>query len=77
MTGAFPIVVVVVCVLGVAISLTRAFQPFAVLREVGRTGAAWIDHPDDHTLEEQLAVSDVDPRDADPPILHRRLRGRP
>jgi hypothetical protein len=71
MTPTFEIVTIAVTVVGIVLSLTRFFQPFRVMRELGRGGAAWFDRIEDHPLDEQ-----PDGSANDPPIPHRPLRPR-
>jgi hypothetical protein len=67
----FTIIVVVVAVLGVAVSLTRLAWPFHVVQQIGRTGS-WFHHQDEDGLD-QLP----DPNLNDAAIPRRPLRGRP
>ena len=63
-------VVIVVALLGLLLSLTRLFSPLRAADQLGRTGS-WFHHEEDLGLENQHDVNRNDP-----PIPHRRLRGR-
>jgi hypothetical protein len=71
MNSTFEIVTVTVCVVGALLSLTAYFRPGRVLRELGRTGATWLEHPDERSLAE-LPSEDA----LDAPIPRRPLRSR-
>ena len=70
MTETFTAVVVVVAVVGTALSSTRYLWPFDAANELGKTGA-WFSHEEDLDLE-----SRHDGNNNDPAIKHRRIRGR-
>lgn len=70
MTGTFEVVVIVVCILAAALSFTRFFQPFSVLRKTGHDESTPTIHPQDYE------PGGVDAPQSDSPLLHRRLRGR-
>jgi hypothetical protein len=70
MTETFGIVVVVVAVVGTALSFSRYLWPFDVANELGKTGA-WFSHEEDLPLEQRH-----DGNQNDALIPRPRLRGR-
>jgi hypothetical protein len=70
MTQTFLIIVVVVAVVGVAISFTTLLWPFSVADELGHAGA-WFHHEDEDSLEDRPDGN----RDPDIPRPHLRGRG--
>jgi hypothetical protein len=71
MSNAFEIVTIVVTGLAALLSLTSYFRPGRALRELGRTGATWFEHPDERELAERPLEDAVDA-----PIPRRPLRAR-
>ncbi len=69
MNDAFITVIVVVAVVGAALSFTSLLWPFRVAEGLGRTGA-WFHHEDEDSLESRPDGN----KDAE--IPWRRLRGR-
>jgi hypothetical protein len=69
MTQTFMIVVVVVAVVGIALSFTSLLWPFHVADDLGRTGS-WFHH------EEEDALEDRPDGNKDAGIPHRAIRGR-
>ncbi|HWD65268.1 MAG TPA: hypothetical protein VG405_08840 [Solirubrobacteraceae bacterium] len=70
MVNTLEILVIVVAVIGLLVSFTRAFSPLRAADEIGRVGN-WFAHEDDLAPEERR-----DANENDPPIPHRPLRGR-
>jgi len=69
--SSFAFITIAVTVVALLVCLTRFFQPFAVMDELGRTGGPWFDRQEDRPPEEH-----PDSSQNDPPIPFRRLRGR-
>jgi hypothetical protein len=63
-------VVIVVVVAGLLLSFTRQFSPLRAAQQLGRIGGC-MTHEEDLELAERRDVNQNDP-----PIPHRRLRGR-
>jgi hypothetical protein len=70
MNQAFIAVLVVVAVVGTALSFTSLLWPFSVAEELGRVGV-WFSHEDELPIESR---PDADAKD--PAIPYRHLRGR-
>jgi hypothetical protein len=70
MTGALLPILIVIAIIGVAVTVSGLAWPSRVLRDVGRTGH-WFHHQDMDPPEGQ-----PDGNANDPAIEHRPLRGR-
>jgi hypothetical protein len=70
MSAAFLPVLIIVAVVGLAVSVTALAWPFRVMESLGRTGS-WMHHEDMDPPE-----SRPDGNQNDPAIPHRPLRGR-
>lgn len=70
MASTLETLVIVVAVGGLLLSFTRLFSPLRTAQQLGRVGG-WFIHEDELGLEELPDVNQIDP-----PIPHRRLRGR-
>lgn len=71
MHTAFEATVVTVTVVGILLATTW-LAPFRAAREIGQVGESWIDHAEDHSLEDGPDCSEDDP-----PIPFRPLRPQP
>jgi hypothetical protein len=70
MSTAFLPILIIVAVLGLAVSVTRLAWPFTVMDRLGKTGS-WMHHADMDPPESQ-----PDGNENDPAIPLRALRGR-
>jgi hypothetical protein len=68
----FAVVVVVVCVLGIATAAWVRLRLGRPLAQLGRRGGLWFENPAERPASERPSG---DRRD--PPLPHRELRGRP
>jgi hypothetical protein len=71
MSNSFEIVTVVVSVFAMLLCLTGYFRPGRVLRELGRTGSTWFEHPDERELADRPSEDALEA-----PLPRRPLRAR-
>jgi len=71
MSNTFEIVTVAVSIVAALLCLTGYFGPGEALRELGRTGTTWFEHPEERELSERPS-EDL----AEEPLPRRPLRAR-